>query len=147
MTDWQSIVSTPVIMWPSLMVLHCTLHSVCPSLVLVSVSIQCTKCHMTSSVFPPSMESRLFQLRKLYHLYILNAVRCPYVRSSVTSGVASSVANDVIMRIASLVAGCKRRRRERRKWCHNENDVTVITAGLWRYGDWRHVATDCNALI
>jgi len=24
---------------------------------------------------------------------------------------------------------------------HNENDVTVTIAGLWRYGDWRHVAT------
>jgi len=48
------------------------------------------------------------------HLYILNTVRCPYVRTfvrtyvrlSVTLGVASSVANDVIIRIAGLVAGC-----------------------------------------
>ena len=23
----------------------------------------------------------------------------------------------------------------------------MITAGLWRYGDWRHVATGCNALV
>jgi len=23
---------------------------------------------------------------------------------------------------------------------HNENDVTMTIAGLWRYGDWRHVA-------
>ena len=38
---------------------------------------------------------------------------------SITLGVASSVANDVIM----------------------------ITAGLWRYGDWRHVATGCNAIV
>jgi len=22
----------------------------------------------------------------------------------------------------------------------------MIIAGLWRYGDWRHVATGCNAL-
>ena len=29
----------------------------------------------------------------------------------------------------------------------NENDVIVIIAGLWRYGDWRHVATGCNALV
>jgi len=42
-----------------------------------------------------------------------------YVHTSVTLGVAISVANDVIMRIA----------------------------GLWRYGDWRHVATVCNALV
>ena len=31
--------------------------------------------------------------------------------------------------------------------CHNENDVTMIIAGLWRYGDWRHVAMCCNALV
>jgi len=29
---------------------------------------------------------------------------------------------------------------------HNENEVIMI-AGLWRYGDWRHVATGCNALV
>ena len=33
------------------------------------------------------------------HRYILNAVRCPYVRPYVTLGVASSVANNVIMRM------------------------------------------------
>jgi len=37
------------------------------------------------------------------HLYVLNAVRCPYVgtyvRTCVTLGVASSVANDVTMRM------------------------------------------------
>ena len=32
---------------------------------------------------------------------ILNAVRCPYVRTSVTVGVASSVANDVTMKMTS----------------------------------------------
>jgi len=56
------------------------------------------------------------------YLYILNAVRCPYVRSSVTLGVASSGANDVIM-------------------------IIMIIAGLWRYGDWRHVATGCSDLV
>jgi len=30
---------------------------------------------------------------------------------------------------------------------HNENDVTITIAGLWRYGDWRHVATGCTALV
>jgi len=30
---------------------------------------------------------------------------------------------------------------------HNENDVTMTIAGLWRYGDWRHVATGCTALV
>ena len=30
---------------------------------------------------------------------------------------------------------------------HNENDVTMTIAGLWRYGDWRHVATGCAALV
>jgi len=75
------------------------------------------------------------------------------VRTSVTVGVASSVANDrhnendvimrtgaassvgarrhdeddVIMRMGSASAVCARR--------HNENDVTVTIAGLWRYGD------------
>ena len=24
---------------------------------------------------------------------------------------------------------------------HNENDVTMTIAGLWRFGDWRHVVT------
>jgi len=33
------------------------------------------------------------------------------------------------------------------KWRHNENDVITITAGLWRYGDRRHVATGCNAPV
>jgi len=38
------------------------------------------------------------------NLYILNAVRCPYatyIRSSVMLGVASSVANEVIMKMTS----------------------------------------------
>jgi len=30
---------------------------------------------------------------------------------------------------------------------HNENDVTMRKAGLWRYGDWQHVATGCTALV
>jgi len=30
---------------------------------------------------------------------------------------------------------------------HNEDDVTMTIAGLWRYGDWRHVATGCTALV
>ena len=47
------------------------------------------------------------------------------VRTSVTLGVASSVANDVIMRIAGLVAHSTGR----------------------RCGNWRHVATGCNALV
>jgi len=48
------------------------------------------------------------------------------VRTSVTLGVASSVANDVMI--------------------HDENDVIMIIAGLWRYVDWRHVATGCSDL-
>jgi len=31
--------------------------------------------------------------------------------------------------------------------CHDENDVTITIAGLWRYGDWRHVATGCTDLV
>jgi len=30
---------------------------------------------------------------------------------------------------------------------HNENDVTVTIAGLWRYGNWRHVTTGCSTLL
>ena len=30
---------------------------------------------------------------------------------------------------------------------HNDNDVTMTIAGLWRYGDWRHVAMGCTALV
>jgi len=41
---------------------------------------------------------------------------------SVTLGVTSSIANDVIMRM-------------------------MIIAGLWRCGDWRHVTTGCNAIV
>ena len=29
---------------------------------------------------------------------------------------------------------------------HNENEVTMTTVGLWRYGDWRRVATGGTAL-
>jgi len=29
----------------------------------------------------------------------------------------------------------------------NENDVTMIIAGLCRYGYWQHVATGCTALV
>jgi len=72
-----------------------------------------------------------------WRLYILNTVRCPYVRASVTVGVASSVADavdksDVLMRMgtASTASAIGTRR-------HNENDVTMTIAGLWRYVDWR----------
>jgi len=62
------------------------------------------------------MKGAVFDLLTQPHLlYILNAVRCPYVRTSVTLVMASSVTNDVIMRMAGLVAGCERRRREPRE--------------------------------
>jgi len=50
-----------------------------------------------------------------------------------------SVANDIIMRTgaASAASAVGARR-------HNENDVTMTIDGLWRYGDWRHVATGCT---
>ena len=53
--------------------------------------------------------------------------------TSVTLGVASSVANGVIMRTGAASAV--------------ENDIIMIIPGIWRYGDWRHVATGCNALV
>jgi len=46
--------------------------------------------------------------------------------------------NDVIMRTGAASAVGARR--------HHDNDVTMAIAGLWRYGDWRHVATGCTAL-
>jgi len=56
---------------------------------------------------------------------MLNAVRCPYVTYVRNAG-------------RGQLSGELR---------HNENDVVMIIAGLWRYGDWRHVATGCNALV
>ena len=47
--------------------------------------------------------------------------------------------NDVIMRTRAASAVGARR--------HNENDVTMTVGGLWRCGDWRHVATGCTALV
>jgi len=47
--------------------------------------------------------------------------------------------NGVIMRTGAASAVGARR--------HNENDVTMTIAGLWRYGDWRHVVTGCAALV
>ena len=50
--------------------------------------------------------------------------------------------NDVIMRTeAASAASAVGARRQ------NEDDVTMTIAGLWRYGDWRHVATGCTALV
>jgi len=71
------------------------------------------------------------------HLYILNTLRA----TSVTVGVASSVANDVIMRTGAASAVSARRQSR-----HSENDVAMTIAGLWRYDDWRHVATGFIAI-
>jgi len=30
---------------------------------------------------------------------------------------------------------------------HNQNDVTITIAGLWRYGDWLRVTTGCTGLL
>jgi len=61
------------------------------------------------------------------------------VRLSLTVGEASSVVNDVTMR-----TGAASKVRTRR---HNENDVTMTIVGLWRYGNWRHVATGSTSLV
>jgi len=75
-------------------------------------------------------------------LYIKRGkVSVTYVHSSVTVGVANSIVNDVIMRTGAASAVGTSARRQ------NENDVTVTIAGLWRYDDWRHVATGCTALV
>ena len=53
------------------------------------------------------------------------------------AGARSHNENDVIMRTGAAGAIGARRR--------NENAVTMTIAGL--YGDWRHVATGCTALV
>jgi len=66
----------------------------------------------------------------LWNLYILKAVRCLYFRTSVMVGVASSVANDIIMRTGL------------QEWCHNDSRC------LWRYGDWRScLRLHCSIII
>jgi len=84
-----------------------------------------------------------------YNLYILNTVRCPCVRTYVRNAGRGQLnsewrhnENDVIMRTgtASTASAVDARR-------HNEHYVTMTIAGLWRYGDWRHVATGCIALV
>jgi len=64
--------------------------------------------------------------RHLVNLYILNVVRCSCVRSYVRNGGRGQLSSE---------------------WRHNENDVTMTITGLWRYGDWRYVATGCTALV
>ena len=72
-----------------------------------------------------------------------------YVRSYVRNGGRGQLSSerrhdeyDVIMRTgaASAASAVEAIR-------HNENDVTMTIAGLWRYGDWRHVATGCTAAV
>ena len=59
--------------------------------------------------------------------------------------VASSVANDITMNDVITTTGAAN---AVGAIDHNENDVTVTVAGfLWRYGDWRHVASGCIALV
>jgi len=78
--------------------------------------------------------NHLFHADKLKstNLYILNVVRCPCVCTYVCNAGRGQLSS---------------------KWRHNENDVTVIIAGLVadctrrRYGDWWHVVTGCNALV
>ena len=50
--------------------------------------------------------------------------------------------NDVIMRTGAASAVC-----ETHEWRHNENDIIMTIAGLWRRGDWWHVAMDCITLV
>ena len=78
--------------------------------------------HATRSVTIGRIYVRSTAMRPNNNFYILNAVRCPYVTYVCNAG---RDANDVIMRIAGLVGDDTGR----------------------RYGDWRHVATGCNALV
>jgi len=74
----------------------------------------------------------------LLNLYILNAVRCPYVRTYVRNGGRGKFnsewrhnENDVIITTGAASAVGARR--------HNANAVTMTTVGLWTYGDCRHL--------
>jgi len=87
--------------------------------------------------------------RESGHLYILNSVRCLYVRPYVRNGGRGQPCsewrhndNDVIMRTGAASAASPVGARR-----HNDNDDTMTIAGLWTYGDWRHVATGCTALV
>jgi len=65
-----------------------------------------------------------------------------YVRNSGRSQLSSESRHNesnVTMRTGAASAVGARR--------HNENDVAMTIAGLWRYGDWRHVATGGIALV
>ena len=66
-------------------------------------------------------------------------VRCLYVHSYVR--------NSVCDELSSEWRNDENRGCEHRAIRHNENDVTMTIAGLWRHGDWRHMATGCTALV
>jgi len=102
-------------------------HEFCNNIALSPTSVRCWKIQSNTTLPCPLILHELLiwtplvQIFDSASLYIKRgkvSVR-PYVRMSVTVGVASSVAND----------------------------VTITIAGLWRYGDWRHVATGCTALV
>jgi len=72
------------------------------------------------------------------HLYILNAVRCLYVRNAGLDQLSTEwrhTEHDLLMRTDGLVAGFERRRHQQREWRHNENDVINDNSWLsrWRY--------------
>ena len=96
--------------------------------------VQCVTGLLTSSVLVAGVIICSLVIYCGNHLYILNVVRCPYVRNG-GRGKRSRQGRH------NENGGCERPRR------HNENDVIIIIAGLWRYGDWRHVATGCNAVV
>jgi len=84
-------------------------HTIQPSSTVVKFSYVFAVCLFVLLFFCLVVNKDVYITNRLffitYFLYILNAVRYPYVhtyvRSSVTLGVASSVANDVIVRITS----------------------------------------------
>ena len=84
---------------------------------------------------------RTEQDRTAQSLYIKRSkvsVRTPhtYVRNGGCGQLSSEWRhneNDVITRTGAASAVGARR--------HDENEVTMTIAGLWRYSDWRHVAT------
>jgi len=93
--------------------------------------------HSADSILINLLPCWLACLLTYLHLCILNAVRCPYVRSYVRNAGRGQLSsewrhneNDVIMITAGLVAGCERHKREPSEWRHNDNSWLSVR---WRY--------------
>jgi len=107
-----------------------------------------TDCKILTTLFHYTVNQLLIHLISfvgdslLAYLYILNMVRCSYVRTFVRnaghgqlSGKWHRIENDVVMRTGAVSAIGE--------WRHNDNSWLMEI----RYGDWWHVAMGCSALV